>query len=111
MDVLCLLLQKELQAKFLHVSSIRTCKIRNLTVNKKYPIIRAERAMSHLGHTVLLTILEGANSVIKVFLPKRYACVVSDSDITHMNVNPQFHSLVYRGFDSLSRYTLHIEHM
>jgi len=78
----------ELEAKFLHVSSIRTCKIRNLTVNKKYPIIGAERAMTHLGHTILLTILEGPNSVIKVFLPKRYARVVSGSDITHINVNP-----------------------
>ena len=100
----------ELHAKFLHVSSIRTCKIRNLSVNTQYPILRAERAMTHLGHTVILTILEETDSVMKVFLPKRYARVVSDSDIAHINMNPRFHYLVYQGFDSLSRYTLHIEH-
>jgi len=50
---------------------IRTCKIRDLTVDTKYPIIRAERAMTHLGHNVLQTVLDGPNEVIKLFLPKR----------------------------------------
>jgi len=69
MRVLCVSLQMKLQAKFLQVSSNRTCKIRDLTVDTKYPIIRAERAMTHLGHTVLLTVLDGPNEVIKLFLP------------------------------------------
>ena len=79
----------ELHAKFLQVSSRE---IRDLKVNTKYPIIRAERAMTHLGHTVLLTVLDAPNSVLKLFLPKRYARVVSDTDIVHINMNPEFHS-------------------
>ena len=67
--------------------------------------------MTHLGHTVLLTVLDAPNSVLKLFLPKRYAHVVSDTDIVHINMNPEFHSLIFKGFDRLSRYMLHIEHV
>jgi len=108
MRVLCVSLQMEHKAKFLQVSSIRTCKIRDLTVHTKYPIIRAERAMTHLGHTVLMTVLDGPNELIKLFPPKRYARVVSDIDIGHINMNPKFNSLIFKGFDPLSRYMLNI---
>ena len=105
---MCVSLQKELQAKFLQVSSIRTCKFRDLTVDTKYPIIRAERAMTHLGHTVMLTLLDGPNNVLKLFLTKRYARVISDIDIGHINMNLEFQSLIFKGFDPLSRYMLNI---
>ena len=111
MDYFCVSLQMELHTKFLSVSSIRTCKIKDLTINAQYPILGAERTVTHLGHTVILTILEGADTVLKVFLPKRYARVVSNTDIAHINTYPRFHYLIYQGFDSLSRYSLQIGHV
>ena len=101
----------ELHAKFLCVSSIRTCKIKDLSINTQYAILGAEMAMTHLGRTVILTLLEGTDSVVKVFLPKRYASVVSNTDIAHINMNPSFHYLIYQGIDSLSRYSLQIGHV
>ena len=88
MDIFCVSLQMELHAKFLCVSSIRTCKIKDLSINTQYPILGAERAMTHLGRTVILTLLEGTDTIVKVFLPKRYARVVSNADIAHINMNP-----------------------
>ena len=107
---LCVSLQMELHAKFLCESSIRTSKIRDLTINTRYPILGAERAVTHLGRTVILTVLEGTNTVLKVFLPKRYARVVSNTDIAHINMHPGFHYLIYQGFDDLSRYSLQMGH-
>jgi len=110
MDIFCVSLQMELQAKFNCVSSIRTCKIKELSINTPYAILGAERAMTHLGRTVILTLLGGTDTILKVFLPKRYARVVSNKDIEHINHHPRFHYLIYEGFDSLSRYSLQIGH-
>lgn len=79
--------------------------------DRKYAIVRAERVMTHLGHTVLLTVKDSPRHILKLFLPKRYARVVSDTDILHANMNPEILCLVYRGFDELSRYILHIEEL
>ena len=105
----CVSLQMELSAKFQCVSSVRTCKIKELCMHTPYPILTAERAMTHLGRTVIFTIL-GGTDVLKVFLPKRYARVVSNKDIEHINKHPRFHYLIYEGFDNLSRYSLQIGH-
>lgn len=44
-------------------------------------VFRAERVVTHLGHTVMLTVKDLPNKLIKIFLPKRYARVISDNDI------------------------------
>ena len=99
----------ELQAKFHWVSAIGTVKIKEY--DTKYPILRAERVMTHLGQTVLLTIKNQTRYILKVFLPKRYARVVTDTDIMFVNTNPEYYCLIYREFDELSRYILDIEVM
>ena len=100
-----------LQAKCHRVSAIGTVKIKELVVDTKYPILKADRAMTHLGQTVLLTIRNQTRYILKVFLPKRYARVVTDTDIMFVNTNPEYYCLIYRGFDELSRYILDIEVM
>jgi len=98
----------ELHAKFHRVSAIVTVKIRELVVDTKYPILTAERVMTHLCQTILLTLRNQTTYILKVFLPKRYARVITDTDITFVNTNPEYYCLIYRGFDELSRYILDI---
>ena len=76
---------------------------------KTYAIVRAERAVTHLGHTILLTVKDTPRHTVKIFLPKRYSRVVSDTDILNINMNPEFPCIVYKGFDEFSRYILNIE--
>ena len=106
-----LFFQMELRSKFHHVSAVGTVKIGDLVIDTKYPILRAERVVTHLGHTVLLTIKNQTRYILKVFLPKRYARVVSDTDIVNVNMNPETYCLIYKGFDQLTRYILVIEVM
>ena len=93
------------------MSAVGTIEIRDLVLDTKYPILRAERVVTHLGHTVLLTIRNQTRYILKVFLPKRYARVVTDTDIVNVNMNPETYCLVYKGFDELTRYTLQIEEL
>ena len=98
----------ELYSKFHQVSAIGTVKVRDLVVDTKYPILRAERVMTHLCQTVLLTLRNQTRYILKVFLPKRYARFITDTDIKFVNTNPEYYCLIYRGFDELSRYILDI---
>ena len=93
------------------MSAVGTIEIRDLVLDTKYPILRAGRVVTHLGHTVLLTIRNQTRLILKVFLPKRYARVVSDTDIVNINTNPETYCLVYKGFDELTRYILQIEEL
>ena len=77
----------------------------------KYPIVRAGRIVTHMGHTILLTIQNPSGYCLRVLLPKRYARVVTDMDIENVNVNPGTHCLVYKGFDVLTRYILAIKEL
>jgi hypothetical protein len=75
----------DLQKKFQNVSSTRLIPASSLTVNKRYPILRAERAETRYGPTVMLTLQEAETSNIKICLPKRYAEVFTDENIAEIN--------------------------
>ena len=108
-DSMCsLFFHMEFHSKFHQVSAIGTVKVRDLVVDTKYPILRAERVMTHLGHTIPLTIKNQTRYILKVFLPKRYARVITDTDIMFVNTNPEYYCLIYRGFDELTRYILDV---
>jgi len=55
--------------------------IQNLEVDRKYPIVRAERAETRYGPSALFTHDDSSGSLLKVFLPKRYKAAVSETDI------------------------------
>ena len=103
--------QMELRSKFHQVSTIGTIKIRDMEREKKYPIVRAGRFVTHMGHTILLTIQNPSRYCLRMLLPKRYARVVTDTDIENVNMNPGSFCLVYKGFDVLTRYILAIKEL
>ena len=70
-----------------------------------YPIVKAERVKTRYGETVLLSIRNPQNLIVKdltpalmkVFLPKRYAAVIKDADISSINDEQIHWNLIYRG--------------
>ena len=99
----------DLRQKFLRVTCDRILRINELTVGTKLPIVSAERVVTHLGHTVMLTLREAPTSLFRVFLPKRYAKVVSDGDIIAIVRAREGLSFIYEGLDIRSRYVLTVE--
>ena len=59
--------------------------IGSLVINRLYPIIHAKRINTKYGPTVLLSIRDSDEKLVEIFLPKRYANVVSDEDIEKIN--------------------------
>ena len=80
-----------------HVSSLK--------VEQSYPIFKAERVKTRYGKTVLLSIRDPQNlsvkdltpALMKVLLPKRYAAVITDADISSINDDQIHWDLIYRG--------------
>jgi len=76
-----------------------------LTVDRKYPIVTADRVQTRYGETVLLSIRDPANLIVrdstplllKVFLPKRYAQVFKDEDIASINDGTSVMNLINKG--------------
>ena len=93
-----------------HVSSLK--------VDQKYLIVRAERVHIRYGETVLLSIrnLLGRSvrdltpQLLKVFLPKLYAAVFQDGDITSINDGQIEWNLIYKGLcDETNTHKLAVE--
>ena len=79
--------------------------ISSLKMEKTYPIVKAERVKTRYGETVLLSIRDPQSlsvrdltpALLKVFLPKRYAAVFTDADISSINDEQINWNLIYRG--------------
>jgi hypothetical protein len=75
----------DLTKKFQRVTSYNTVNVSSLDVNRKYPIIHAERIVTKFGPTVLMTLADEPDRTVKVFIPKRYGSEISDVDIADIN--------------------------
>ena len=92
--------------------------ISTLKVDQSYPKVKAERVKTRYGETVLLSIRDPQNlsdrdlspPLLKVFLPKRYAAVITDADISSINYEQIRWNLIYRGScEKTKTYVLAIE--
>jgi hypothetical protein len=75
----------ELGKKFEEATSCHLVHVSSSEVERKYPIVHAERVNTKYWPTVLLTIVDSTLRTLKVFLPKRYAPKFSDLDIEDIN--------------------------
>jgi hypothetical protein len=62
---------------------LETRKMSDLTVGASYLIEKANRITTKYGEAILVT-LSSANDRFKVFLPKRFAGMLSDQSIAHL---------------------------
>ena len=90
----------DLETKFQAATSCNSLRIGVLEVERKYPIIQAERVETKFGQSVLLTILDSPIKSIKVFLPKRYSAVMTDVDIDDINSKRVPLHLIFKGIVS-----------
>jgi len=66
-------------------------------IDRKYPIVKAKRVNGRFGATVLLTIGDSPEDLVKVFLPNRYRVLFTDEDIECINEKCQLLNLIYKG--------------
>jgi len=99
--------------KFQEAASSDAFKISSLELDRKYPIIHAERIATEFGPAVLLSIIKlpqrGSHTVrlpydmMKVSMPKRYSCVISGEDIESINSQRVSLNLIYKGMCERSK--------
>ena len=66
-------------------------------MDRKYPIVRARRVNTRFGETVLLTIGNSPEQLVKVYLPNRYSVLFTDDDMECTNSKCVQLHLVYKG--------------
>jgi len=78
----------ELGAKFEVATSSQSISIRDLVVDKKYPIVSAKKITTKFGPSTLLTLQDSDSAAtLLIFMPKRYSEVNSEDDIMKINNN------------------------
>jgi len=67
--------------KFEEATSNHIVRISALEIDKKCTILEARHTVTKFGPTVLLSIKDKSNNIIKVPLPKLYSSVFSEEDV------------------------------
>jgi hypothetical protein len=87
----------DLTAKFKMTSTCHTVGISSLKMDNPFSIKRAEKIQTRYVETILLTLQESQQTFVKVFLPKRYGDLFTETDIKSINQRSVIHTLRYRG--------------
>ena len=78
----------DLAAKFELANSSQSISIRDLFVDKKYPVVGARRITTKFGPTTLLNLQDSDSAAtLQIFLQKRYSEVLSEDDISKISNN------------------------
>jgi len=86
-----------LSSHFQAIASGSIVRIESPEVDKAYPVTYTRRMITQYGPTVQLTLRNDGDDNVKVYLPKRYAEVFTDTDIEDINNSVKNYRLVYRG--------------
>jgi hypothetical protein len=88
----------DLAQKFEATCSTNVISIGDLDKGLKYPILLAARVTTKYGLSIVLTLRDDDKATaVKVFLPRRYYSMFSDTDIEDINSQKVRYYLVYRG--------------
>ena len=68
-----------------------------LTVGIKYPVELAKPANTRFGATILLSLRTEEQTLVKVFLPRRYSGAFTDEAMDAINNGTLFLHLIYEG--------------
>jgi hypothetical protein len=91
-----------LTQKFKEALSELSRSVSALRLDERYRVTYAKCIETRHGTRVVLTLLEKDDSVVSVFLPKRYGDAMNDADITDINTGRLHYHLVYMGKSSVS---------
>jgi hypothetical protein len=87
----------ELSRKFQESSSCTTISVGQFQTNRTYPITFMEHIGTRYGLSILKSLRDSPTSIVKIFLPRRYCSLVSDSEIDEVNSAKVSLRLVYQG--------------
>ena len=74
----------------------------SLYIDMRYPVLEAERVEKKYWQSIRLTIREGEDNSIKVFLSRRYSDVFTDDDVVAIKGKNVQYYLTYKGKSSTS---------
>jgi hypothetical protein len=87
----------ELSRKFEETSSCTTMSVVQLETDRTYPITFMERIGTRYGPSILMSLRDSPTRIVKIFLPRRYCSLVSDTEFDEVNSVKVSLSLVYQG--------------
>jgi len=87
----------DLAAKFELATSSQSISIRDLVVDRKYPVVHAKRIVTKFGQTTLLTVQDSDSATNLQILPKRYSEMISEDTINKINNNLVSQNLIFKG--------------
>jgi hypothetical protein len=87
----------ELSCRFQESSSCIRMSVGQLQTNRTYPITFMERIGTQYGPSILISLCDSPKRIIKIFLPRIYCSLVTDTDIDEVNSAKVSLSLVYQG--------------
>ena len=71
--------------------------IPQLTKDRPYPVVGARRLSTPYRHTVIFTLRTGADILLRIYLPRRFANDIDEDDIGDINQGRINYKLVYLG--------------
>jgi hypothetical protein len=100
----------EVSHKFQESSSCTMMSVGQLQTDRAYPITFVERVGTRYGPSVLMSLRDTPTRIVKVFLPRRYYSLMSDTDVDDINSAKVSLGLMYQGqCDKTKSYKLAIE--
>jgi len=100
----------DLAKRFEESTTTASVNISSLILNRPYPTVHAKWINTKYGPTVLLSIRDVDEKFVDIFLPKRYANIVTDEDLENINSRSVYLNLVYKGLcESSSSFLLAID--
>jgi hypothetical protein len=95
-------LQKDLVKKFNDAASSHVIPLVDLTIERKYPIEAARQVNTKFGDSILLSLRDGEQTLVKVFLPRRFCGVFTDENLEAINRRTLSLHLIYKGKNAQS---------
>jgi hypothetical protein len=94
----------DLSACFERVATTQQLKVTEMVRDRRYAIDHAKRVTTHHGPTIQFVILDVKDdSHYEIYLPQRYARVVTDDDIERINAAHMWWHIEYQGYCKIRR--------
>jgi hypothetical protein len=89
--------QMDLRRRIAELESCHYLSVRSLEPDRTYSILRAERMQTKYGPTIVLTLVDSPERLVRVFLPRRFYSVFTEDDNSIINTSKDKLSLICKG--------------
>jgi hypothetical protein len=93
-------LQNELVKKFNDAASSHVVPLVDLAIERPYPIEAAKPIKTKFGDSILLSLWDAEQALVKVFLPRRFCGAFTEEHLEAINPGTLSLHLVYKGMSA-----------